>query len=142
MKNIIALKTESGAADLKYWIFLKKVLIQLGTDGMSQEESGCQIVEGRPMQVFIVKLCEWRAPQIPAYLELIDKTAKDMAGRRSQMTTRVPSTEIDESTDAPPNLPQSMYNAEWLKKLSRSRIEALQVSEEVFELLSVAIQRR
>ncbi|KAK0430166.1 hypothetical protein EV421DRAFT_1913272 [Armillaria borealis] len=140
--NIIALKTESGAADLKYWKFLKKVLTQLGTDGMSQEESGCQIVEGRPMQVFIVKLCEWRAPQIPKYLELIDKTAKDMAGRRSRMTTRVPSTEIDNSTDAPPNLPRSMYNAEWLKKLSRSRVEALQVSEEVFELLSVAIQRR
>ncbi|KAK0442456.1 hypothetical protein EV421DRAFT_1950748 [Armillaria borealis] len=140
--NIIALKTESGAADLKYWKFLKKVLTQLGTDGMSQEESGCQIVEGRPMQVFIVKLCEWRAPQIPKYLELIDKTAKDMAGRRSRMTTRVPSTEIDNSTDAPPNLPRSMYNAEWLKKLSRSRVEALQVSEEVFELLSVAIQHR
>ncbi|PBK62842.1 hypothetical protein ARMSODRAFT_1024596 [Armillaria solidipes] len=85
--NIITLKTESGAADLKYWKFLKKVLTQLGTDGMSQEESGCQIVEGRPMQVFIVKLCEWRAPQIPKYLELIDKTAKDMAGWHSRIMT-------------------------------------------------------
>ncbi|KAK0215258.1 hypothetical protein EDD85DRAFT_798708 [Armillaria nabsnona] len=140
VKNIIALKTESGATNLKYWKFLKKVLIQLGTDGMSQEESGCQIVEGRPMQVFIVKLCEWRAPQIPEYLELIDKTAKDMARWCSWMMTRIPSMEIDESTDAPLNLPRSMYNAEWLKKLSQSHIEVLQVSEEVFELLSITIQ--
>ncbi|KAK0483116.1 hypothetical protein EDD18DRAFT_1362087 [Armillaria luteobubalina] len=140
--NIIALKTESDAPDLQYWNLLKKILEQLGRHGMSPEESGTQMDNGVTMQVFIVQLCKWRAPEITEYLKLIDDMGKlpALQGRKASR----PSNRVHSSTDcdirAPPGLPRAMYNDAWLKDLSRASIEELQISEEAFDFLNIAVQ--
>ncbi|KAK0487934.1 hypothetical protein IW261DRAFT_1415544 [Armillaria novae-zelandiae] len=140
--NVIALKTESNAPDLQYWNLLKKILEQLGHHGMSPEESGTQMSNGMTMQVFIVRLCKWRAPQVTEHLKLIDNMGKlpALQGRKASRPTERVWSDTDYDGRAPPGLPRAMYNDAWLKDLSRASVEELQISEEAFEFLNLAVQ--
>ncbi|KAK0474581.1 hypothetical protein IW261DRAFT_1422875 [Armillaria novae-zelandiae] len=139
--NVIALKTESNTPNLQHWNLLKKILEQLGHHRMSPEELSTQMSNGMTMQVFI-QLCKWRVPQVTEHLKLIDNMGKlpALQGQKASQPTERVWSDADYNGRVPPGLPRAMYNDAWLKDLSRASVEELQISEEAFEFLNLAVQ--
>ncbi|KAF8172366.1 hypothetical protein K438DRAFT_1981536 [Mycena galopus ATCC 62051] len=125
---------------LQTWKYFETLLGYLGKDGMSSEEHENEVVDGRSQSVYRVKLCVWRAPEISRYMDYIDLSG-------DQLRTVGPPRAVrrrgkDEGTsDAPPGLPEKIYDAKWLKEQRDDRpyyvANELLVSKEAFELLGV-----
>ncbi|KAK0220643.1 hypothetical protein IW262DRAFT_1461978 [Armillaria fumosa] len=118
--NVIALKTESDAPDLQYWNLLKMILNQLGHHGMSPEESGTQMVNGMAMQT---------VGELPS-----------LQGQKASQPSKRIYSDTDCNSRVPPGLPRAMYNDAWLKDLSRFSVQELQILEEAFKFLNLAVQ--
>ncbi|KAJ7459972.1 hypothetical protein FB451DRAFT_1182232 [Mycena latifolia] len=138
----IEIKVRESALDLGTWRRLLKALEYLQSAGMSSEEEDEVEYEGKPMKIFKVKVCMWRAPEIADYMRFIDKQTEgfDTQHRGPTKVVRKPTNGIGRSP-APKGLPECLYNTEWLKELNQFEVEALEVSEEAFALLVAATSR-
>ncbi|KAJ7642980.1 hypothetical protein DFH06DRAFT_1136958 [Mycena polygramma] len=143
IKATIEIKTSEGKArDVAAWERLLGVAEHLTEQGMSSEEEDEIEVEGSKVLVYRVKLCVWREPRVADYLRLVDaQTAvfrKHQAG--PEPAPRLKS-HVRGSSKAPCGLPKSLYNAEWLKKVTPAYLKELNVSKEAFELFVAATDR-
>ncbi|KAJ7148975.1 hypothetical protein C8R43DRAFT_952219 [Mycena crocata] len=138
----IEIKVREGALDLEAWRRLLKALEYLQSVGMSSEEEDEVEYEGKPMKIFKVKICMWRAPEIADYMRFVDRQRDgfNTQHRGPTKAVRKPTDEIGRSP-APKGLPKCLYSVEWLKKLNQFEFEALEISEEAFALLVAATSR-
>lgn len=122
------------------------MLEYLGFEGMSSEEEVEILSGGKRLNVFRVKLCVWRAEDVTNYLQMIDSQGKKLDNlKQLQHKGPKPLPRHRDGTPgesgAPTKLPECLYNAEWIKKMSAGSpvfYEDLQVSKETFHLLAAA----
>ncbi|PBK83597.1 hypothetical protein ARMGADRAFT_1037770 [Armillaria gallica] len=110
---------------------------------IGEDSSTTATVKGIWQEIFMVKLCEWRAKEVDGYLSTIDQKGSEakLPGPGPKKALRVPTTEIGEYP-AVPNLPHCLYDAKWLSEWSWVKLNQLQVSEEAFHLLMVATEHQ
>ncbi|KAF8184618.1 hypothetical protein K438DRAFT_1766304 [Mycena galopus ATCC 62051] len=135
IERMIVMKTNQSAPDLAIWTYFKTVVEHLDIDGMSSEDPEVAVLEGKPINVYRVRLCSWRAQPITEYLRMIDD-----AGQQSQKTNAGPRIRNGgEGRRAPPKgLPRKMYDEQWLAAQHPSYIEELEISQEAFQFLVAA----
>lgn len=140
---MLSIKVDQGAPDLAAWEKFQALLEKLDVNGMSSEDEDVEKLGHMNVTVFRVRLCAWRAPEIGEYLKYIDKEGENPAVRGTRGTRSYPRIKIDEDgrSPPPPGLPRTLYNPTWLAQQERTRSrwvqDELQVSAEIFELLTV-----
>lgn len=142
VEEVITIKTTQNAVDLEAWLYFRGLLERLSIDGMSSEEDAIRDIGGQKFNVFLVKLCVWRAEEITQYLKFIDAEANRSIfqdNRGVKACARIP---VDTpSSLVPHGLPRNMYHTQWLTDLESRypdyALDELRVSEEAFELLKL-----
>ncbi|KAK0472904.1 hypothetical protein IW261DRAFT_1424045 [Armillaria novae-zelandiae] len=128
----IALKMESNTPDLQYWNLLKKILEQLGHHGMSPEESGTQMSNGMNDAKCSSSFANGECLRSLSISKLIDNMGKLPALSRSKGISAYRTSfgsDADYDGRVPPGVPRAMAS-----------VEELQISEEAFEFLNLAVQ--
>ncbi|KAG6369651.1 hypothetical protein JVT61DRAFT_14149 [Boletus reticuloceps] len=140
LDHIIKLKVEAGEDDIDVWKWLQGVVQRLGEHGMSSEES---VIENEVEQVFCVKRMDWHCG-IKHELDFLDlQRLVDVdvfAPQGSRPMKRIhtsgnPAT----SRDAVKDLPRAFYNRAWITSLTQCQLEGLDIPEESFSWLQVAV---
>jgi hypothetical protein len=110
---------------------------------MSSEEEG-QIANqhGVRASVFRIKIYVWRSAEVGQYLRMVDTMEGKISVKRQgpRAATRVRDG-TESVSGAPKGLPECLYDAEWIKKMSAKSpvfYEDLQVSPEAFSLLAAS----
>ncbi|KAJ6586085.1 hypothetical protein B0H19DRAFT_1322045 [Mycena capillaripes] len=138
VRKVLEIKMIRQDPDLKLWQFFKTILNLLDLGGMSSEDGGVRDMGGITTNVFIVKLCVWRASTVTDYLRIIDETGSKLKPR-SKAFPRVREINGPQGTSVPPKgLPRKMYDANWLSKMQADYIEELEISEDAFEFMVAA----
>lgn len=123
--------------DLKIWTWLRTLLVYLGTDGMSSEDSSIEGLE----KVYRVKILLWRR-DIDKYLDLIDNERgiadQKFAEAGSKPIRRIRHVENQVSNRKPAiGLPKGLYNDDWLGDVESDYLElTLNVSGDQFEWIN------
>jgi hypothetical protein len=134
---------KEGEDDLPLWEWLQSVLQNLGSDGMSSEESGVEGIE----TVYRVKILEWRR-NMERELDIVDKQRlldSDLfSPRGSKPVTRIRSPDNVASSRGPvPGLPRSFYDKKWLDRQSDNyRRMTLCVSQQQFKWFKLVAEQR
>jgi hypothetical protein len=134
-EETVRCKEQEGAADVANWEWLKSVIVELGWDGMSSEESEN---EDDIETVYRPKILPWRR-DMENELELIDneyrRLAKTKARRGPTPAPRRRGAGNTISTRDPVcGLPACLYKESWLAKQSDNYAERiLQISLKKFK---------
>ncbi|KAJ6529250.1 hypothetical protein B0H19DRAFT_1083010 [Mycena capillaripes] len=139
----IRMKRDEGiAGDIETWVRLLELLEHLGEQGMSSEEEDEVEVDDAKVVIYKVKLCIWREPELVKYFRFVDaQTALFKKHQRGPTPASRIRSGAPGSAKAPRGLPKSLYNPEWLKKLTPACRKELKVSKEAFELFVAATER-
>ncbi|KAJ7056021.1 hypothetical protein C8F01DRAFT_1373036 [Mycena amicta] len=139
----ISLKQAEGTSkDLASWERMKKVLEYLGPAGMSEEEDGFRLENGRKLRVYWIKLCVWREPTVTDFMRMIDNQTERLQDVQAGPKPALRERSKDEGKRAPPTrLPRCLYDAKWLASKTAAYQEKLEVSEEAFALFVAATER-
>jgi hypothetical protein len=123
------------------WKWLRDLIMTLGTDGMSSEESDVDRMLNA--KVLRVNVQEWRRLGIDEYVELIDAERQiDEGGYKeagSKPTPRIRAPDQNKTSNRKPavGLPAALYDETWLAGLDDyDREFILQVSSKPFEHFS------
>lgn len=114
------------------WLFEKA-----GVDGVSSDESDGEL----PNKVYQRVRPVWRSQQLTEIQYKADLSAARLRAPKvghsknvgSKPRRRVDSTKCNEEAIAPPNLPRSCYNEQWLNELRPSELSQLNVSNYIYD---------
>ncbi|KAJ6606242.1 hypothetical protein DFH09DRAFT_1299506 [Mycena vulgaris] len=139
----IEIKTDEGTAgDIATWERLLELIEHLGEQGMSSEEEDEVEVDDTKVLIYRVKLCVWREPRVVEYFRFVDaQTALFRKNQRGPTPASRIRSGVPGSSKAPCGLPKSLYNPEWLKKVTPTYLKQLKVSKEAFKLFVAATER-
>jgi hypothetical protein len=139
-------KAEEGEDDFELWKWLKEVILRLGVDGMSSEESDVdQNSVGVEVTIYRVKILAWRR-KMEDELALIDQARKyavKNGPRGTRPVDRRRSNINTTSSRSPvPGLPEVLYDGNWLSNRTNEYKELiLKVSKEEFRWLRLKSRR-
>jgi len=125
------------------WEWLKEVILRLGIDGMSSEESDVdQNAVGVEVAIYRVKILAWRR-KMDDELALIDQARKyavKNGPRGTRPVDRRRSNINAASSRSPvPGLPEALYDSNWLSTRTREYKElTLKVTKEEFRWLKLS----
>lgn len=112
--DTISCKEQEGAADVRHWKWLKKMLETLGQDGTSSDESDR---EGAIDTAYYAKKMLWRR-NIERELNVLDDEQRRLATtqvkRGAKPVIRLRQLGIPSSREPVASLPISFYNEDWL----------------------------
>jgi hypothetical protein len=140
LEHIINLKKDDEDEDLPAWMWLQKVIKTLGDGGMSSEESD---VENNIHCVLRVKNMAWRR-KIERELDVIDhqRVLDDDVfapqGSKPMKRIRAPGNSMSERSPIT-GLPKALYDGEWVDGLTGGQMERLNVSNDTFRWMKVAV---
>jgi hypothetical protein len=140
LEHIINLKKDDEDEDLPAWMWLQKVIKTLGDGGMSSEESD---VENDIHCVLRVKNMAWRR-KIERELDVIDhqRVLDDDVfapqGSKPMKRIRAPGNSMSERSPIT-GLPKALYDGEWVDGLTGGQMERLNVSNDAFRWMKVAV---
>jgi len=137
--NILVLREKRKVLELPAWKFLQKMLENLGSDGMSSEDTD----NTDPFQtVYRIRVLEWRR-DIDRELTVVDlmrlqgEEVFAPQGSKPAVRRRGEGNPISKR-DPVLRLPESFYNPEWLERKDNSwKEKVLCVSKEQFQWLEV-----
>ncbi|KAJ7200551.1 hypothetical protein GGX14DRAFT_659829 [Mycena pura] len=137
VEAVIYFKDANGASDLGAWKRMLEILVHLGPTGMSEEEEGSALVQGKHVKIFVIKFCVWREQQVVNYMRLVDAQTKRMeeihGGVQSALRTR---STVNGKRSVPTGLPECLYDPVWLASQPQTVKKKLQVSKETFALMA------
>lgn len=139
VERAIRRKKRHRDADLWTWEWLKELLINLGEQGMSSDESD---VDNQGRAYFCVKKLPWRAP-IEGQLTMIDNRR---AQEKSELNRRgaVPLMRLRNRnavfSERPPpqKLPQGVFDKHWLRECPDRH--KLRMSDKNFDIMDIGAQ--
>ena len=137
VEYMVKLKDGNEQNDLHLWKWFASILEQLGSDGMSSEESSTEGVK----TVYRVKLLPWRR-NVTHVMDIIDsqrhKDADIYPAQGTKPTKRVRGTANPPSTrTAVRGLPRDLYDDDWFHQLNKNGRDALGISEDRFKWYNV-----
>ncbi|KAG6376539.1 hypothetical protein JVT61DRAFT_2534 [Boletus reticuloceps] len=140
LDHIIKLKVEAGEDDIDVWKWLQGVVQRLGEHGMSSEESD---IENEVEQVLRVKRMDWcrgieRELDFLDLQRLVDVDVFAPQGSRPMKRIRESGNPAT-SRDAVKGLPRAFYNRAWITSLTQRQLEGLDIPEESFSWMQVAV---
>ncbi|KAK6966509.1 hypothetical protein R3P38DRAFT_2590782, partial [Favolaschia claudopus] len=132
------------SGDVATWKRLLQMIQLLGVAGMSSEEEDELIVGDLPSKLYRIKLCIWREPRVVDYLRFVDEQTfldkQTQPGPKAAARIRDPANGPGVAP-APRGLPKSLYNSEWLAKVTPGYMKELNISKKAFELFVAATDR-
>ncbi len=133
------MKEEEAVNDLPVWRWLKVLVMKLGEDGMSSDESNTNQQTGLP--IYQMKNMKWQR-KMTYQLDLIDKQRvfdKDIyASRGIKPVVQIRDERNGDSRRvAAVERPKKLYCATWLQKQTPQKCRKLMVSDEEFQWLSI-----
>lgn len=140
LEHTIALKADRDDDDLPAWEWLRQLVKMLGEHGVSSEES---TVENEIEQVLRVKKMPWRRCidhelEIVDIQRILDNDVFSPRGAKPVKRVRANDNPIS-ARDAVVGLPVEVYDRTWIAGLTRHQLESLNVSNEKFAWMTVAI---
>lgn len=136
--GMTAVRAENPNSDYKAWEWQRDLVLTLGPDGMSSDESD---VEGKRL----VTVMPWRRREIADSMAIIDQERFNKDGgfsdRGAKPTPRFRGLRNPISNRKPANeLPRELYDDDWWK--ANHRRFALEASEDHFEWKTVTVVSR
>ncbi|KAK6988554.1 hypothetical protein R3P38DRAFT_2573262, partial [Favolaschia claudopus] len=132
------------SGDVATWKRLLQMIQLLGVAGMSSEEEDELIVGDLPSKLYRIKLCIWREPRVVDYLRFVDDQTfldkQTQPGPKAAARIRDPANGPGVAL-APRGLPKSLFNSEWLAKVTPGYMKELNISKKAFELFVAATDR-
>jgi hypothetical protein len=132
---------------VKIWVWVKKLLALLGTLGMSSEDvkPHKMRIAGRMVRqmTHVIRICPWRPETITDTLELVDIAADQISLKKGVFGRPRVRTDIVSNTPAPPGLPETLYDEQWMAdglEMDPEFMDDLNVSEEAFEIMELAFE--
>ena len=126
------------------WKNLYDMLLRLGSDGMSSDESD---VDEHGRSIYFVRTCPYRSSTLQPRLDTLDREANHTSGYGTRPAgnphrIRVRPAEPWESTRRPPvGLPYNFYDRRWLSALTPNLLGHLEAVDD-FDLISFDIGNR
>lgn len=142
MKETIDCKEQENAPDVKNWKWLESVLIELGEDGMSSEDSD---TNGHIEAIYRPRIMYWRR-NIEGELQLIDQEHRRLGQTQSRRGAKVAPRRRNvgnQRSDRDPmkGLPLCFYDEKWILTNSDKYVErTLKPSMRKFKWRELMIQ--
>jgi len=137
----IQLSQETGGEDLAGWKYIKDILLRLGTDGMSSDETG---VADR-QTAYYVKIIPWRREQVNKVMEILEDTRIDdsdlwdpRGGKPLPRIRRYAGNALKSQRRTVKNLPRALYSDRWLSKSGNAA--RVKVSRDTFQWVDVELK--
>ena len=142
IRRLINIKEESRALDLGIWQWLESLVVSLGEEGMSSDES--DVDEQTGTEVLYANKMNWRR-NVEGEMDMIDeqrKIDKDLFSRKGSKPTRRlrPSNANESRRDPPKGLFRALYQKEWLETHKDKR--SLEIRKENFEWMKINCRRK
>jgi hypothetical protein len=139
---MIRIKEEDRALDLGIGQWLESLVIGLGEEGMSSDESDTDEQTGT--EVFYANKIIWRK-NVEGEMDMIDeqrKNDKELFSRKGSRPTRRlrPSNAKESRRDPPTGLFRAMYKKEWLEKHKDKR--SLDIRKGNFDWMKINCRKR
>jgi hypothetical protein len=140
LRLIVALTNMNACQDEEknIWKNLHEMLLRLGSDGMSSDESD---VDEHGRSVYYVRTCPYRSSRLQARLDILDREANHTSGYGTRPAgnphrIRIRPAEPEESMRRPPvGLPHNFYDHRWLSALTPVLLGYLEAAGD-FNLIS------
>lgn len=133
---IIQLRADDEESDVAIWKWLRELLTNLGSDGMSSDDS--DVDDERYRNIYRVTFVTWRRHEIAGYMEYIDMQRyegdHDFSEQGADPRPRVRGPQGMSSGRKPPKrLPRSLYDDDWFEENHRKM--SVKVLREQFQWL-------
>ncbi|KIK31968.1 hypothetical protein CY34DRAFT_19401 [Suillus luteus UH-Slu-Lm8-n1] len=140
LEHIINLKKDNEDKDLPAWMWLQKVITTLGDGGMSSEESD---MENDIHCVLRVKNMAWcrkieRELDVIDHQRVLDDDVFTPQGSKPMKRIHAPGNSMSERSPVT-GLPKALYVSEWVDGLTGGQVERLNVSNDTFRWMKVAV---
>ncbi len=132
------MKRIENAPDVPLWEWIEKLVLSLGEDGMSSDESE---IDDRTLESRLrVNVLPWRREEIKQHMMLLDDQRENDAELYTKKGSKPAKRERGGGKDserAPcEGLPKALYHQEWLKK--QTHPESLNISTAKFKWYNVS----
>lgn len=144
LEGIVAIKRTQHDANIESWKWIKRIINQLGHDGMSSDDSNCE------QETLIIKTLQtrrmpWRR-DLTRIIELLDHERRlDKSVFQLQGSLPVPRTRnlqaLASSRPMVFELPLAFYDKQWYASLTEEQREELEVPKKNFIWHSFAVGR-
>lgn len=136
--KIVTMKKETNSTDLVIWIFLHDLIVNLGEDGMSSDESD---VDELGNQIFVAKDLPWRR-EMSSEMQMIDSEHRRLkrlkTNKGTPLTRRLRRVNTKESRrSAPTGLVRKLYKKAWVAALPKDDLQELKISGVEFRWLNI-----
>jgi hypothetical protein len=140
LHHIIELKEDEVEEDLPTWQWLQQLIEMLGDDGMSSEESD---VENDVEMVLQVKNMPWHCGaekelNIINHQRVLENEIFSPQGSKPMKRIHAPNNP-ETSWSPMTGLSKGLYSGKWISNLTEQEVQRLEMSNEMFRWMKVAV---